>query len=92
MTITFEQNNCYFQFNHITLPYFVKYLNYFKSQISILMFSKVIYSFYGEAEFSSSLFSVTLFFKNHSNMLIWCSKNILIYIFYMYFNIVKNVF
>jgi len=39
----------------------------------------VIYSFDGKAEFLAaitSVFSVTLAFRNHSFMLIWCSRNI----------------
>jgi len=29
-----------------------------------------------KAEFSASVFSVTWSFRNHSNMMIWCSRNI----------------
>ncbi len=43
------------------------------------IFENVIYSYDGNAEISAAIthvFSVTLSFRNHFNMLIWCSRNI----------------
>ncbi len=48
--------------------------------VSILIyFENVIYFSDGKAEFSAAFtlfFSVTWSFRNHFNMLIWCSRNI----------------
>ncbi len=43
------------------------------------IFSNIIYSCDGKAEFSAAVtavFSITWSFRNHTNTLIWCSRNI----------------
>ncbi len=55
----------------------VKYYYNLKQRISVLTFEKAIYLFDFQAAITL-VFSVTWSFRSHSNMLIWCSRNIII--------------